>query len=136
MIRMLDWKELRHHFRRKRRLFLFLVLFVSFGHVSTRFWCHYLGTHPGHAVWVSVVTGTVGWFSLKMFEMAFLAARQIPQKEAAVTPMDLPAERVLVRGAAEPSAPSETLLRATVMGDETKAEELLRVVSGAIGEQD
>jgi len=38
----------------------------------------------------------------------------------------LSAAEVLVRGAQEPSAPSETLLRATVKGEETKPEELLR----------
>jgi hypothetical protein len=43
-----------------------------------------------------------------------------------VTPSTLPAEEVLVRGAEEPNAPQETLLRATVKGEDTKTEELLR----------
>jgi hypothetical protein len=43
-----------------------------------------------------------------------------------VTPSTLPAEEILVRGAQEPSAPNEILLRATVKADETKADELLR----------
>jgi hypothetical protein len=42
----------------------------------------------------------------------------------------LPAQQILVRGAAEPSAPNETLLRAGVKGEETKAEELLRNSQG------
>jgi hypothetical protein len=42
------------------------------------------------------------------------------------TPDRLPAEEILVRGSIEPHAPQETLLRATVQSEETKAEELLR----------
>ena len=52
-----------------------------------------------------------------------------------VTSSTLPAEEVLVRSAMEPTAPSEILLRATVKGEETKAQELLRAASGATGEQ-
>jgi hypothetical protein len=44
-----------------------------------------------------------------------------------VTPSTLPAEEILVRGATEPSARNETLLRAGVKGEETKVEELLRI---------
>ena len=47
-----------------------------------------------------------------------------------VTTSTLPVEEVLVRGAAEPSTPSETLLRAAGTGEETKAEELLRSSQG------
>ena len=43
-----------------------------------------------------------------------------------VTASTLPADAVLVRGAAEPTAPNETLLRATMQGDQSKPEELLR----------
>ncbi len=46
-----------------------------------------------------------------------------------VIPSILPDEEILVRGAAQPSAPSETLLRAGVKEEETKAEELLRSTS-------
>ena len=53
-----------------------------------------------------------------------------------VTAASLPVEEVLVRSAAQPSSPSETLLRATVKGEETKEEELLRVAHGAKEAQD
>jgi hypothetical protein len=43
-----------------------------------------------------------------------------------ITPDTLPADEILLRGAQEPSAPNETLLRAGVKSEETKAEELLR----------
>jgi hypothetical protein len=43
-----------------------------------------------------------------------------------IKPSTLPAEEILVRGAGEPTAPTETLLRATVKGEEPRAEELLR----------
>ena len=39
---------------------------------------------------------------------------------------NLPAEEILVRGAEEPTAPSEVLLRAAGKGEESKAEQLLR----------
>ena len=47
-----------------------------------------------------------------------------------VTPDTLPVKEVLVRGAEEPAAASETLLRATVKSEATKAEELLAHSSG------
>jgi hypothetical protein len=53
-----------------------------------------------------------------------------------ITPSTLPPEEILVRSAQEPSSPSETLLRATMTGNETKAEELLRVAPGTPGEQE
>jgi len=47
-----------------------------------------------------------------------------------VAPSILPAEEVLVRSASEPPETSETLLRATVKGEEVKAEEMLRSSQG------
>jgi hypothetical protein len=47
----------------------------------------------------------------------------------------LPTNEVQVRGTAEPSAPSATLLRTTVNSEETQAEKLLRSASVSIGEQ-
>jgi hypothetical protein len=49
-------------------------------------------------------------------------------------PDPLPAEEVLVRGAQEPSAPNETLLRATVFSEETKVDELLQAAPGDLHE--
>jgi hypothetical protein len=56
-------------------------------------------------------------------------AKQVPYVPP-VTPSTLPAEEILVRGASEPSAPSDTLLRAGVKGEEAKVEELLRSSQG------
>ena len=53
-----------------------------------------------------------------------------------ITPDHLPAEEVLVRGATEPSAPAETLLRAAESNEETGPDQLLRVAPGATGEKD
>ncbi len=52
-----------------------------------------------------------------------------------VTPDTLPAAEVLVRGAEPPTVTSETLLRAGLANVDTAPEQLLRVGSGAVGEQ-
>jgi hypothetical protein len=48
-----------------------------------------------------------------------------------VAPSTLPVEEVLVRGAAPPATTSGMLLRATVKGEETQSEELLRAGVGS-----
>jgi hypothetical protein len=69
--------------------------------------------------------------------MVLEARREVRVPHVPPVPLNsLPIEEILIRGAAEPSATGETLLRAGVKGEETKAEELLRVASGTRGEQD
>lgn len=80
-------------------------------------------------LFVGLAIGFVLWIVTWMF-WVFLRdeleeARIIPYVPP-VTVETLPAEEVLVRGAEEPAAIRETLLRATTGTEETKAEELLR----------
>ena len=79
---------------------------------------------------VSCGVATASWFGIRKARMA-ARIEHVP----AVVPDRLPADEILVRGASEPCAPSETLLRATVKGEEAKAEELLRVVPGTVETQ-
>jgi hypothetical protein len=82
----------------------------------------------------SLIVGTVVCSVLcralwRTIDAAHNEAKRIPWVPS-VTPSTLPAEEILVRGAAEPSAPNETLLRAGVKGEATKAEQLLRSSQG------
>jgi hypothetical protein len=93
-----------------------------------------------HAIGGTVVVSSaaclllVSLFALKMSGQAEIVS-DVPYVPP-VKPDTLPAEEILVRGATQPSIPSETLLRATMKGEETKADELLRVASGSTGAQD
>src|SRR5579859_7682563 len=66
----------------------------------------------GASIWYMVTVVVLG---LKALQVAKQVASQLPHVPP-VTPSILPSEEILVRSAAEPSAPTETLLRATVTG--------------------
>lgn len=59
-----------------------------------------------------------------------MAQKTLEYRAPAVAAENLPAEEVLVRGAEEPSSPSETLLRAAQADNATAKEELLRSHQG------
>jgi len=75
----------------------------------------------------------LGLFALKMSGHAEIASRApfVPPVKASI----LPAEEILMRGAEEPAAPNETLLRAAGKGEETAKEQLLHVTPSATEEQ-
>ena len=81
---------------------------------STRLWFLKIGAAAG-------VMAFASWRILRTGERIAQVA-YVPR----VASVNLSAEEVLVRGSAEPSAPSETLLRAMAKAEETTAEELLR----------
>jgi hypothetical protein len=76
---------------------------------------------------LAALSARVAWISGQMVMEARREVR-VPHVPP-VRPTSLPAEEVLVRGASEPSAPNETLLRAAVKGEEAHTAELLRIDS-------
>jgi hypothetical protein len=78
---------------------------------------------------IVAVCGMISYVCWRVTKKACKAAKRLPYVPP-ITFSTLPAEEVLVRGAAEPSAPSETLLRAGVKSEETKPTDLLRATTG------
>ena len=103
------------------------IIFVTFlwrGDAAGETWSNLEEAFVG-AVISAPVAGLCSWSLWKGVKGARDQAR-LPYVPP-VTDSTLPADEILVRGAAEPAAPNETLLRAAREGEEQlKPEELLR----------
>jgi hypothetical protein len=81
-----------------------------------------------------VAAVTAGEIARQTYQCASGAYHEIVGEVANESVNQIPEDRVLLRGSELPATPSVTLLRATGKGEEVKAEELLRVVSGSVEE--
>lgn len=140
MKRIPDRKKLRREYLRKKGetyaniVIYFLILFVPVIALYMFFKCD-SGTRVRIGIFAALtwiifapiyeLLWYLFWCAIVELSKELNKAKQIPYVPP-ITPSTLSAEEVLVRGAEEPSAPSETLLRATVKGKATKREELLR----------
>jgi hypothetical protein len=131
-----DRKKLRREYLRKKwqtyapvryRIAILVTFLAIEGYRAV--WVHRSSVLLSLLPLFAVVLAGVLWSIITTVKTARQQAALIPVVPP-VTPSTLPAEEILVRGATEPSAPNETLLRATVKGEETKAQELLRSSQG------
>jgi hypothetical protein len=133
-----DRKKQRREYLRKKAMIYALPVMVAAGTVVSIY--NLLGPDftrtqgVASTIWAVIPCGFLVVLSWAHYSKARRDAARITHVPP-VTPVTLPADEILVRGAEEPSAPNGTLLRATVKGETTNAEELLRVVSGSSGEQ-
>jgi hypothetical protein len=128
---------------------LLFSLFVAAYFVCVMMYLHRMSHHwfaPPHnnhlleevaaiASQVVVLSGVVSFVSWRAVKTARKTIRDLPDVPP-VIPSNLPVEEILVRGAEEPSAPRETLLRVSVEGAQTAPDQLLRVVPGVTEAQD
>jgi len=133
MSRLTDWKRMRRRYLQKKATGYFVASVFAFCALTLVYIVCIRSLSHG-AVTLFLFVFALRFF-IKASRRALRQANKIPHV-APVTPQNLPAAEVLVRSAEEPSAPSEMLLRAAGKSEETKAEELLRIASGAMGEQE
>ena len=120
-------------------VFLFLAHSQQLAYAGYQVWQHLSFAHyRATGNYETVLSLAIALFGTAMGLLGIRGIRLIRQaREAAqisyvppVTPSTLPAEEILLRGTSEPSAPSETLLRAGMDGEGTTGEELLRSSQG------
>jgi hypothetical protein len=133
-----DRKKLRREYLRKKGLFYL----VRFGFPSFMVACCLLVVHPRHSqspfihdiLMLLAAISSAAWIMLTEQVKNTDWMRKHTTYVPPVKRSTLPAEEILVRGAGEPTAPTETLLRATVKDEAARAEELLRVSRAVTGE--